>query len=221
MGIQNGIATNSLPATQVFGGERQRPVPASEALPPTTRRQSTLEYKRRILEEAQRCRETNNDFLVGALLRREGLYSSHLAAFKAQLANPPAKRGRKPQDAQALLQAQESRKLRKENARLQRRLAQAELIIDVQQKSIAAPGDPPRGAAELRERLMNGAKELAGSTSVTLACVALGLPRCDWYRRSNPQPQDRFLPSPGHDLPTLFRLKSDRRYSISSTRNVS
>ena len=156
IGIRNGFASSSLPATAIFGGERreaeadrseppkigaerQHPIPASEVRLPMRRRQFTMEYKRRIVEESQRCRETNQ---VGALLRREGLYSSHLAAFKAQLAKPPATRGRKPQDALALLQAEENRKLRRENARLQRRLAQAELIIDVQKKVSQLLGIP-------------------------------------------------------------------------------
>src|SRR6266567_6547107 len=148
IGIRNGFAPDSLPDTSGFGGERReaeadrsdppkpggeigRPIPSSEVRPRARRRQFTTEYKRRIVEEAGRCRENNQ---IGALLRKEGLYSSHLAAFRAQLANPSAKRGRKPQDPQILLQAEENRKLRKENARLQRRLDRAELIIDVQKK---------------------------------------------------------------------------------------
>jgi transposase-like protein len=99
--------------------------------PSERRRRFTLEYKRRIVEEARQCRETNQ---VGALLRREGLYSSHLAAFRSQLAKPPVPRGRKPQDPALLKQAEENRQLRKEVGRLKAKLAQAEIVIDVQKK---------------------------------------------------------------------------------------
>jgi transposase-like protein len=51
-----------------------------EVLAMARRRRFTLEYKRRILREADRCRKLGE---IGALLRREGLYSSHLAAWRA------------------------------------------------------------------------------------------------------------------------------------------
>ena len=51
-----------------------------EVLAKAKRRRFTLEYKRRILREADRCRQLGE---LGALLRREGLYSSHLSAWRA------------------------------------------------------------------------------------------------------------------------------------------
>lgn len=99
------------------------------------RRRFTAEYKLEILREADACTGRGD---VGALLRREGLYSSHLAnwrrdreeAERAGLA--PRKRGRKPlaPDPQAV----ELHSLRAENARLAARLAQAETVIEVQKK---------------------------------------------------------------------------------------
>jgi transposase-like protein len=100
--------------------------------PKAQRRRYSAEFKRRILQEADACSESGE---VGALLRREGLYASHLNTWRRQrqqgeLAGlTPAKRGRKV-DAQAVELAQ----LKRENERLQAQLERAELIIDVQKK---------------------------------------------------------------------------------------
>ena len=104
------------------------------------RRQFSAAYKQRILEEADRCTELGQ---IGALLRREGLYSSHLTTWRRQKeqgeldALTPKKRGRK---STANPLTEENQRLRKENARLSRRLEQAELIIDVQKKVSALLG---------------------------------------------------------------------------------
>jgi hypothetical protein len=76
------------------------------------------------------------------LLRREGLYSSHLAAWRKQLALAPKQRGRKPTDPALCAQIEQNRKLTRDNARLERRLAQAEAIIDIQKKVSALLGIP-------------------------------------------------------------------------------
>jgi transposase-like protein len=95
------------------------------------RRRFTAEYKLRILQEADRCAPGE----LGALLRREGLYSSQLSKWRrerqaGQLAGlKPKKRGRKV-DAQA----QELARLEREKARLEAQLARAELIIEAQKK---------------------------------------------------------------------------------------
>ena len=83
---------------------------------------------------------------LGALLRAEGLYASHLTTWRRQRtegvlsALTPQKRGRK-ESARQPLQA-ENETLRKENARLSTRLKQAELIIDVQKKVSQLLGIP-------------------------------------------------------------------------------
>ena len=93
------------------------------------RRRFSAEYKMRILEEA--AASANGE--IGALLRREGLYSSHLTTWRrqqkaGQLAGlAPKKRGPKADP-----QAEELKRLRRENERLQVRLQQAEAIIDAQ-----------------------------------------------------------------------------------------
>ena len=113
-------------------GRQPAEVPDPEVLAQAKRRRFTAEYKQRILEEADQCQEQG---AIGALLRREGLYSSHLSKWRQQRAAGqlrglrPKKRGRKPDP-----QAAELARLQRENERLQTRLEQAETIIEVQKK---------------------------------------------------------------------------------------
>jgi transposase-like protein len=129
---------------QVSGGvERPRdggmPDPEVSAMP--KRRTFTAEFKLRIVNEAGACKSRGE---VGAILRREGLYSSHLAAWRRDredgaLVALGKRRGRK---SLRLPLADEVKKLQRENEVLHRRLAQAELIIDVQKKVSALLGIP-------------------------------------------------------------------------------
>jgi transposase len=106
-----------------------------EVVPQAKRRRFSAKYKLRILEEADACREAGE---IGALLRREGLYSSYLTAWRRQRdqgqleALSPKKRGRKLSMDEAL--AEELDALKRENQRLESRLQQAETIIEVQKK---------------------------------------------------------------------------------------
>jgi transposase len=110
-------------------------VPDPEVVPRAKRRRFNAEYKVRILEEADACSELGE---IGALLRREGLYSSHLTTWRRQREQgqleglSPKKRGRKPSVDEAL--AKELAELKRENQRLENRLQQAETIIEVQKK---------------------------------------------------------------------------------------
>jgi len=96
------------------------------------RRRFTAEYKLRILREADACK---GDGDLGALLRREGLYSSHLATWRRQRDKVATsgmkdrKRGPKPKGIDPQV-----KRLERENARLKRRLEEAETIIDFQKK---------------------------------------------------------------------------------------
>lgn len=103
------------------------------------RRYMTAAYKARILRQADACTKPGE---VGALLRREGLYSSHLTTWRqmrdAGLA--PRKRGRKV-DPDTEVRQDNVRKDR-EIARLTERLRHAELIIEVQKKVAALLGNP-------------------------------------------------------------------------------
>ncbi len=110
-------------------------VPDPEVLAKPTRRQFTAEYRLRILEEADRCTDRGE---VGRLLRREGLYSSHLANWRkarregALSALRPKKRGRKPTEANPL--APKVKRLETKVKRLERELDAARTILDVQGK---------------------------------------------------------------------------------------
>ena len=109
--------------------------PNPEVVADAKRRRFTMEYKFRILKEADAAKEAPGG--VGALLRREGLYSSHLTTWRQERdaavrqALAPKTRGPKPkldppQD--------ELQRLRRDNARLTDSLRKAELIIEVQKK---------------------------------------------------------------------------------------
>ena len=94
-----------------------------------SRRRFTAEYKRRIAMEAERCSEAGE---IGALLRREGLYSSVLQRWRQHLREESLSSSEKSN--RKTTQAQEVARLKRENERLKERLRQAELIIDVQKK---------------------------------------------------------------------------------------
>jgi transposase-like protein len=111
------------------GPERQ---PDPEVVARAKRRTFTAAYKQRILAEVDQCDASGQ---VGALLRREGLYSSHLTTWRRQRADgqltglSSKRRGRKKDEQAAELAA-----LRQENERLRAQLTQAELIITAQKK---------------------------------------------------------------------------------------
>jgi transposase len=111
--------------------------PDPQVIPKAKRRTFSDEYKRRILGEVDACTEHG---AIGALLRREGLYSSHISTWRQQRAQGELggrKRGRKPDP-----QAAEMACLQRENERLRSRLERAEHIIDVQKKLAHLLGTP-------------------------------------------------------------------------------
>ena len=127
------MSHNPQPTFSPNGSEPTRH-PEPEVVPKAARRAFSADYKLRIVEEADQCIERGQ---IGAMLRREGLYSSQLAAWRQERkagglqAMTPKKRGRKAkQDAKDV----EIAALRRENKRLQKQLVQAELIIGVQKK---------------------------------------------------------------------------------------
>lgn len=123
-------------------------LPETEVAAKGKRRQYSAEEKRRILAEADACTKLGE---LGALLRREGLYSSHLVTWRRQRENgeiaglTPKKRGRKaatvdPRD-------REIAELKQKLVRTELRLEKAEAIIDVQKKlslmlGVELPPDP-------------------------------------------------------------------------------
>lgn len=119
-------------ATGDSGGRGPEGAPDPEVTERAKRRRFTAEYKIRILRELDACK---GDGDVGALLRREGLYSSQLAAWRRQRDEAAKtelkarKRGPKPKAVDPRV-----KQLERENVRLKQRLEQAETIIDFQKK---------------------------------------------------------------------------------------
>jgi transposase-like protein len=117
------------------------PRPNPEVVAKPTRRRFTAEYKQRILAEADTAKAEPG--AIGALLRREGLYSSHLVDWRRDRAAgirqalTPQPRG--PKATRTPL-GEENAQLRRENQRLTEHLRQAELVIDVQKKVAALLG---------------------------------------------------------------------------------
>ena len=108
--------------------------PSSEVKPRASRRSFSRAYKLSILDEADACTKHGE---LGALLRREGLYSSHLSNWRGQrdrgeLKGAAKKRGPKPREVNPL--DKRVRELERENAKLRRRAKRAEDLIEVQKK---------------------------------------------------------------------------------------
>ena len=104
-----------------------------EVLSRPQRRRFTAEYKLKIIAQADRCTKAGE---LGALLRKEGLYSSYLRSWRKQcdeaaLSRLVRKRGRKPKKHPL---DDENKALRRQVESLQRQLKKAETIIDVQKK---------------------------------------------------------------------------------------
>ena len=117
--------------------------PNPEVVARARRRIFTAEYKQRVLAEADKAKEESGG--IGALLRREGLYSSHLVTWRHERAAgilhalTPQKRG--PQSKRSPLD-EENQKLRRENQQLSEELRKAEIVIDIQKKVAALLGRP-------------------------------------------------------------------------------
>ena len=117
--------------------------PSPEVAATAKRRQFSASQRHRILAAADRCSRIGE---IGALLRREGIYSSQLATWRKQrvatehAALAPQKRGRKADPA--IAEARRVAELTREIEGLRRKLAQAHTIIDVQKKLCTLLGLP-------------------------------------------------------------------------------
>jgi transposase-like protein len=111
-------------------GTVKEEMPKTEVVAKAQRKRFTAAEKLRILREVDACQGSGE---IGALLRREGIYSSYLTTWRRQRERgeldglAPQRRGPKPDP-----QAAEIARLKRENERLQKRLEQAEFIIDFQ-----------------------------------------------------------------------------------------
>ena len=125
--------------SQDSNGKVKEEMPNTEVVAKAKRRRFTAAEKLRLLREVEACQGSGE---IGALLRREGIYSSYLSTWRKQRelgeldGLAPRKRGPKP-DPQAI----ELARLRHENEGLQERLRRAELIIDVQKKVAGMLGE--------------------------------------------------------------------------------
>lgn len=112
-----------------------KPVPDPEVSDRPRRRKFTAKYKLAVLRELDACTEPGQ---VGAVLRREGLYSSHVTSWRrareaGELQGLAPKKHGRPRKPRNRLQP-ENDQLRRENARLHEELRKANIIIDVQKK---------------------------------------------------------------------------------------
>jgi transposase len=160
LGVDVDVSLGALAAAERSGGERSEPQrsaaaakagadavlaarPDPEVVAKPKRRTYSAEYKQRILKEVEAAAATRGG--VGALLRREGLYSSLLATWRRERATgilealTPQKRG--PKSKRDPLR-EENLKLQRQNARLTEDLRKAHIIIDVQKKIAALLGRP-------------------------------------------------------------------------------
>ena len=135
-----GVFPAGAPATGAASVEEKAEV---EVVAKAQRRRFTAEYKRRIVREADRCTQPGE---MGALLRREGLYSSHVTTWRAardrgELAGlAPKQRGPKaapPDPREKQIAAQE-----REITRLTKRAERAEALVEIQKKVAALLGVP-------------------------------------------------------------------------------
>lgn len=151
--------------------------PASSRQPRPTRRVFTNKYKLRVLEEADRCKESGE---VGALLRREGLYSSHLSTWRAQRRHGTLdavgrnKRGPAPR----LTEEQ------KEIERLRRHHRGSKKTLGTARQHV-------RDARGWRIHIGAVVDELAVTLGTKEACEALDVARSTQYRRRRPKPANR------------------------------
>ena len=148
-GTEGGRSPTGVPPTTTATGPggpvagNGEPIPNPAVSEKPVRRRFMAEYKLRMLREADRCTVPGQ---LGALLRREGLYSSHLTTWRQQrdegtLAGlTPKRRGRKANPDAPLIA--ENQRLKRETQRLEARLRQAETIIEVQKKLSEILGIP-------------------------------------------------------------------------------
>jgi transposase len=140
---ETGILDSVLGDIMTGGRGASRPNP--EVLARAKRRTYTADYKLKVLGEADAARGSGE---IGAVLRKHGLYSSHLTRWRQERRSgileglSPQKRG--PKSKSSPLTA-ENQKLRRENEQLTDRLRKAEIVIDLQKKVAMLLGLPVAG----------------------------------------------------------------------------
>ena len=173
------------------GASHARPTPDPEVVAKPKRRKFTAQYRLRILEEAESCTQPGE---VGRLLRREGLYSSHLTEWR---------RARREGSLQGLTPSKRGRKRAERNPSARRCTSSRRKWLGWR-RSCTPPYDPGRPGKSCRaagiqprtrEGLLMAVQPLASQVGVAPACRALGVPRATFYRRRRP--------ATGHHSPVL------------------
>lgn len=149
---RNGVASRGsarvLPPSPASANHVREESPATqpvEVVERAQRRQFAAEYKARILREVEQALASGEQGAVGALLRREGLFSSLISSWRAardrgELAGlTPKKRGRKPSRSPL---SEENARLQRKNAHLEKELEKARIVISVQKKLSQLLGVP-------------------------------------------------------------------------------
>ena len=158
----------------------RKEMPNPEVRPRATRRTFTASYKLWVLEEADKCYKPGQ---IGALLRREGLYSSHLTTWRRQRKAgelsglTPKQRGRKADESAAELSG-----LEQGECPFAEPVAAGGVDHRGSKKTLAGlePGDD--GTETGRALVIRQVEQLVPEVSVSRACASLGLPRSAWYR---------------------------------------
>ena len=150
------------------------------------RRRYSAEYKLQILEEADRASEPGQ---VGGLLRREGLYSSHLATWREQrregtLAGLAQSRGRKARDERD----RKIEELERDNARLTKKAGPGGDNHRGPKRPLATAGDRAGDRRGHQELMVQAVNELSPVIGAKPACELLGVKRATLYRTRSPQP---------------------------------
>ncbi|MGH2767116.1 MAG: IS3 family transposase, partial [Actinomycetota bacterium] len=158
------------------------------SLPERPRRRSfTVSYKLAVLEEYEGCTDPG---AKGAVLRREGLYSSHIVEWRrARDAGVLAGLAPKPRPKRFTPERAELTLLRRRAERAEAELAKARLVIEIQGKSIRALGEAAgreRRGPEAAAVIDAAFSELSPVVGTRAACAAVGRARATHYRRLKP-----------------------------------
>jgi transposase-like protein len=121
-----GGRLEAIEMSDMADGQRKAAV-GTEVVGVARRRVFSAAYKRRILEEADRARPGE----IGLILRREGLYSSHLAVWRKVRSGMAAKK----KTREEVVDVAAYRRLEKENAKLKLKLRRAEAMLELQKKA--------------------------------------------------------------------------------------
>ncbi|MGI8729000.1 MAG: IS3 family transposase [Solirubrobacteraceae bacterium] len=171
------------------GRARGSSVPDPELVERAKRRRFSADYKLAVVREADACSEPG---AIGVLLRREGLYSSHLTQWRQArdagaleaLERPRGRRGPDLRDARI-------ERLERRVQRAEAELVKARRVIEVQGKRLSASGRAARAQgrrSEHRAMIESTVEELTPVIGTRPACRALGASPATIYRRRNPPP---------------------------------